>query len=385
MQLRDLCELRASGRDLYRFINALRQSQVICMGQHCQKGSLCCTIRQSDLAAVQTLADRCGMTLTVRRHRSVQRWLRRYRLRFGLAIGAVIAAALILWQSNVIVSVEVQGNATISDAAILNVLAGEGIRRGRWIPGIDMGHCEYVVRRDLPGIAWCGIRHTGSRLVVEVAEETPAIPLRKTRSPCNIVAAENAQITGIQVLHGELVRMLGDGVAKGDLIVSGVFEDATGIVTYHHAIAEITGIYTKETTLTCDFDTEQSVPTGRERRERTLLLFGMELPLHLPGEAYASASRTCSEEPLRFLGLTLPVGLRTETIRELDTTVLHRTPEEAQLVLQSEAVRYEQNFLTDVTVLDRQMTFFQSDTGMTCHLAFTVEGEIGTEAEFTVK
>lgn len=385
MQLRDLCEIHTAGGNPYPFINAVRQSSVICMAQHCEGGAFCCTIRQSDLPLLQEIAGRCGMELICRRPRSVQGFLRRYRLRWGLVIGFVAAAALILWQSNVVATVEVQGNTTVSTKAILTVLAREGLTRGAWIPGVDMGHCEHEVRMSLPGIAWCGIRHTGNRLVVEVAEETPCVPMLQSRSPCNIVAAENAQITGIRVQHGELMRMMGDGVAKGDLLVSGIYEDQRGFATFHHAMAEITGIYTKEAELTCYFEQVQTHPTGERRTEHTLCFCGMELPLQLYTKAFASERRTESETPLCFLGLRLPVSLRTATIEALDSTVTHLTPEEAQLSLQSDIVRYEQNLLTDVTILDRQMTFTQSEDCLTCHLIYTVEGEIGKEADFMVQ
>ncbi|MCR4644569.1 MAG: sporulation protein YqfD [Oscillospiraceae bacterium] len=385
MQLSDLSEVTVSGRNPYPFINAVRQSPLPCYAQYCTGDVFRCKVRTADLPELRALADAYHMQIESRRDRSVQRFLRRYRLRFGILIGIVLSACLILWQSNTVEHIELQGNHTTDAATILQVLSAEGVDIGSYIPGIDMGHCEYTIRRRIPGIAWCGIRHTGSRLIVEIAEETPHIPMHHSRTPCNIIAAQNAQITDVEVYCGCLHRLPGSGVAKGDLIVSGTFENADGITTFHHAYAKITGIYTKEAELTVYREQNAAVPTGRITRRRWLRLFGMKLPLFFHADSYAAARTAQSEVPLSFLQWQLPVSIVTVTDNELSETAVTYTPEELRLALQSEIVRYEQNILDDVEILDRSMTFEETGDALTCHLCYTVEGEIGEESAFYVK
>lgn len=385
MQLFDLCEVTVSGRNPYPFINAVRASPLPCCEQHCIGEVFHCRIRTSDLAAFQELAAKYGLQTELRRNRSVQRWLRRYRLRFGILIGLLASACLIFWQSNTVEHIELQGNRRVSGTTILNILSDEGVDIGTWIPGIDMGHCELTIRRNIPGIAWCGIRHTGSRLIVEIAEETPHIPMLHSRTPCNIIAAQDAQITDVQVYCGYLQRLPGSGVAKGDLIVSGVFEDAFGRTTFHHAYAAITGIYTKEAELTAYREEFSAVPTGQSICRRSLRLFGLRIPLQFSRPNFTASRTRTTETPLSFLQWTLPVSLISVTEEELSETAVTRTPEELRLALQSEIVRYEQNILTDVTILDREMEFEETDDALTCHIRYTVEGEIGEESDFFVQ
>ena len=385
MQLSDLSEVTVSGRNPYPFINAVRQSPLPCYAQYCTGEVFRCIVRTSDLPDLRELADAYGLHVESRRHRSVQRFFRRYRLRFGILIGLLLAACLIFWQSNTVEHIELQGNRNTDAATLLQVLSAEGVDIGTYIPGIDMLHCERTIRKKIPGIAWCGIRHTGSRLIVEIAEETPHIPMHHSRTPCNIIAAENAQITGITLYVGQLRRFPGDGVAKGDMIVSGTYENADGLTTFHRAYASITGIYTKEAELTVYREQKSAVPTGKVSRRKWLRLFGMKLPLSLPSERYEAARREHAEVPLSFLQWKLPVSILTETETELSENVVTRTPEELQLALQSEIVRYEQNILSDVTIHDRVMDLEESEETLTCHLHYTVEGEIGEEADFYVK
>ncbi|MBR3629676.1 MAG: sporulation protein YqfD [Oscillospiraceae bacterium] len=385
MQLRDISEITCSGGNPYPFINAVRESPIPCYEQHCTGDVFHCRVRTSDLAALRELAGHFGLQIECRRPRSLQRTALRYRLRFGMLLGIIAAFLLILWQSNTVETIELQGNAAISDSTLYNVLTREGVGIGTWIPGIDMKRCELSICQTIPGIAWCGIRHTGSRLVVEIYEETPHIAMHHSRSPCNIVAAENAQITEVKVYDGYLRRLPGSGVAKGDLIVSGTFEDAFGRTTFHHAYADITGIYTKEAELTVYRETVRSVPTGRINRKQILKLFGIKVPLSFPAESFPAARQSSSEVPLSFLRWRLPVSLITVTQTELAESTQTRSPEELQLALQSEIVRYEQNVLDDVTILDRELTFAETEDSLTCQMVYRVEGEIGEEAAFFVK
>ena len=385
MQFRDISEITVSGRNPYPFINAVRESPIPCFEQYCSGEVFHCRVRTSDLADLREMAAKYGVQVESRRPRSLQRWVLRYRLRFGILIGMITVCCMILWQSNTVEHIEIQGNATISGSTLINVLSSEGVTIGSWIPGIDMKHCEGQICRTVPDVAWCGIRHTGSRLIVEIYEETPHIAMHHSRAPCNIVAAENAQITKVTVYDGYLKRLPGSGVAKGDLIVSGTFEDAFGRTTFHHAYAEITGIYTKEAELTAYRETVSTVPTGRRSQQHILKLFGMQIPLTIFAESYPISRSSVNEIPLFFLQWRLPVSLITVTETELSETCLTRSHQELQLALQSELVRYEKNLLDDVTILDRSITYEENADALTCRIRYTVEGEIGKEVEFFVK
>ncbi len=385
MQLKDYCSITAEGKNLYLFINAVRQSTVICMEQHCTHSTFYCRIRRTDLDELRRLADSYGMTLQIEKNKSIQGTFRHYRLRFGLTVGILLGACIIFWQSNVVETIEIQGNSSVSAVTILNVLKNEGVSQGTWIAGIDMTHCERTVRSVIPDIAWCGIRHTGNRLVVEVTEMTHAPDMLQERTPCNIVSRYDAQITNVQVYSGHLQRMIGDGVAAGDLLVSGVHEGVNGQTTFNHALASITGIYTQEIELTEYFQNSETLPTGQTTKRRWLRLFGLKIPLGFGRPNYAESKITENTADFSFLSYRLPCGIIHQTVTETHTTTISRTHEETEQALNAAIMRYEKNLLSDVTILDRQLDFSETTDGITCHLRYTVEGEIGETAEFFIR
>lgn len=385
LTLQSLTDVRADGRQLYAFINAIRRSDIICAEQHCRGEQFLCRIRTADAEQLQTLASKYSVSLELRHRPSLQQKLRRFRLRIGLFLGVMLCGIAIFYFSNTISVIELQGVETVSGDLILTILHEEGVTEGTWIAGIDFTHCERRIRAAVPGIAWVGIRHTGSRLVVEIHESTPKPEMIYSNQPSNIVSMYDAQITGVRVYGGHLVRLLGDGVAAGELLVSGVFEDEKGHITYHHAHAEIMGIYTREAELTEYFTTTTVEETGRQQDRRVFRLFSLRIPLSLGKCSFENRRTAESYVPYSFLGHTLPFGIEQQHFYETQTETTVRSEEETLLALHAAIVRYEKNFLSDVTILDREITYSTSETGITCRLSYTVEGEIGTQSELFVK
>lgn len=385
LQIRRTCDVSAVGGRIYPFINAIRQSDIICTQQYCCEEVFRCRIYASDLPKLRRLADSHGVAIETAMRPSLAGWIRRYRLRWGIPAGLLLCAAILFYFSNTVVTIEIKGNSTVSDSVILTVLEGAGITEGTWIGNIDFVHCERRLRTAVPAIAWAGIRSSGNRIVVEIAEATPKITMLDERTPCNIVAQYDAQITDVLVYNGHLAHLIGDGVAQGELLVSGVFEDEKGHVTYHHAIASITGIYQKEAELSEYYVLSETEATGKTHVRRFFRLFSLNLPLNSGNHEFSEYRENEVYTPFSFLGQTLPFGIVQHTYTETQTEICTRTEEETLLALNGAIVRYEKNFLQDVEILDRKIAYSSDDNGMSCRIVYTLEGEIGTISDIYVK
>lgn len=91
-----------------------------------------------------------------------------------------------------------------------------------------------------------GMRHTGNRLVVEVMERTPEPEMQNTRKPSNIIASQDGQIVSVSIYRGQLMKIVGDPVQKGDLLVSGLYTDETGHTGIKHAMGSSSGSDNKQ-------------------------------------------------------------------------------------------------------------------------------------------
>lgn len=381
-QLRGCIEIKAQGRGLYRFINALHTGRVNCFEEFCSGEVLSLQIYRRDLKKVRALAEKCGVEISANELTTLSSSLRRYRRRFGLMAGALIAAAALIWLSQTILIIEIQGNSAVPDKVILAALEELDIR-----PGVPAGSIDYIwsedqLRLKVDGIAWAGMHRSGSRLVVEVTE--PVLPPERVRKrlPCNVVASRDAVIVYTVVRDGMLMHKVGDFVPKGTLLISGVTGDDTGHTTFHHAMGDIIGEYQETVTFSGSLAPERCTLTGRRKNRRRIRLFGWKIPLYLGKNKYTSSVSEVSSQQLHLFGKELPIAVERERLSETKLTQQQLTEEELSAELIEKVYLYEKNFLSgDTKIISRNIERSSDEEGMTLTVEYTLQGDICSQRD----
>ncbi len=384
-QLRGCIKINVRGKRLYTFINKIHSGRIYCFGQYCRKDVFYAEIYRHDLKRVQEFAEECGVELKYYECGTISSKFIRYRKRIGIFLGAAIAAVSVWYFSSVVMTIDVQGNSNVSENVILAALEELDIKQGAFIKDINFKYCENELRLMVDGISWAGIRHTGNRVVVEVTEIVETPEMLRDRQPCNVVAAKSAQITYTSVYDGQLMRIVGDYVVAGDMLISGVIEDGTGHVTKHHAMGEITGIYEETVTFSEGYKSKQYLPTGETANERYLRLFNLKIPLFIGKNDYGTYTSEVSEGTIEFFGRELPIGVENEKYTETELTVREYTDSELEEKIMEKIYLYEKNFLTEQTILSREIKQEKTDEVMTYNVTYTLEGDIGMQKEIFFK
>ena len=385
-QLRGCIRITAKGKNLYRFINMIHCGRIMCFEQFCRNDTFFAEIYRHDLAKVKSIAEECGIELEHRELPTLSSKLLKYRRRIGLLIGAVFAVFIIAYFSNVVVTIEIQGNNTVCDEDILAVLDELGIRSGAHIRDLDLRYCENELRVRVKGVSWAAIRRTGNRIVVDVTEVVPAPEAPKRNVPCNIVSSKDAQITDFTVLDGFLMHKIGDHVRKGSLLVSGVTSTKWKENYLHHAMGEIIGKYDETVVFSGSFETVRNVLTGNECSDDSLRLFSLDIPLSFGRRSYEQQRTEVSDSPLVLFGKELPVSVVRRRNSETSLETITLTPEELESELNRRIFIYEKNFIPEETkVIDRTISKEVTASGITLTVNYTLEGNIGIEKELLVK
>ena len=159
-------------------------------------------------------------------------------LRPILLISVVISILSVFILSEHILFYEVIGNDSIPDEQILRELHSSGA--GFFTKGIDIypRKLRNHMIEAIPELQWLTVTQHGCRANVIVRErpEQPMVSAKKGFA--NIVASHGGVITNQSILAGQAQRQIGDTVAKGDLLVSGVV-DLERVYTLEYARAEI--------------------------------------------------------------------------------------------------------------------------------------------------
>ena len=373
------------GDALSAFRDSLRQAHFSCSHQQIRGGVFYAVTRPQNWYGIIKLAAEHGITLKKTAQKGLRFRLAPYRLRLGLLAGMLCGLALFYWNSAFVRSIEINGNARVSDTEILAALEALGVKTGTPVRDIPYTYIERRMRLAVSDIEWIAIRHAGGRLIVDMTEERNPPQMHSDRIPANIVAEVTAQITDMNVLDGNAVRKPGDAVRAGDLLISGVQEDKFGVLQYCRAAGTVTGIY--ET----DFIKEQpftDVVTvhGQAKTADVLELFGKRISLSPAFEAPAEPFVYDEQKtPLTVFGLTLPFSRIACSYTPLLTAETVYSPEEAKGILLESAKRYEENFHAEDTLISRNASFLRSDLGIMLKIHYVFEGAIGTTSEIFVK
>ena len=384
-QLRGCVRINAQGKNLYRFINMIHNRRMNCFDQYVKKDVFYCEIYRSDLERIYEFAEECEVELRHFEYATLSQRLRKYRRRFGILVGVIAGAIACVYFSSVVVTIDVIGNSRVSTDTILSALEELDVTYGSRISDINFTYCENELRLMVDGVSWAGIRRTGNRIVVEITEIVEKPEMTIERVPCNVVSQREAQIISTSVYDGQLMRIVGDYVMPGDLLISGVIEDSKGHVTKHHAMGAITGIYEETISFTEEFASAVKKPVGNTRTERYLKLFSAEIPLFIGRNEYESYLAEEREQYFSIGEKELPLGIVTRNITETEYTESVFSKEELDLKLQEKIFLYEKNFLSDVKILDREIIKEQKENSLTYTVKYTVEGEIGIQKEIFIK
>ena len=151
-----------------------------------------------------------------------------------------------------------------------------------------------------------------------------------TDQPCNLKARIGGVIIRVDAKAGFPAVNPGDTVAAGDLLVSGVRQDAFGATMLRHAQGEVVAATTHTITCSVPLVQVQQVPTGEMLVRKRLAVFGVELPLNLTSPPQdGTYTRTFSAEPVTLLGVRIPVERYTETWHCLQEQTITLTEQEA--------------------------------------------------------
>ncbi|MGN0586549.1 MAG: sporulation protein YqfD, partial [Oscillospiraceae bacterium] len=321
------------------------------------------------------MADR-PVQLEITSRRGLVYMLMKYRRRLGIFIGVFLAAAVVFICSNTVLRIEVNGNETMSDSEVISVLNDYGISVGKYIPSLDIRKIERQIITAFDKFRWIGIRSSGCRIIVEVSEITDSPEMVATSVPCNIIAARDAQIVDVRnVYMGMLIPMLGDGVKKGELLISGTVDGKLDHDYYVHAMGEVIGRYTDEVTFTQPLcDTVRSY--GDSFTRRSLYILGLRIPLYLNDKDDFPCDLDERLEYVNFLGLTLPVGTVFSEYMPYTEQEITYTPEEAEALLDEAVARYEKNFLDgeDIVIIDVQREFHRREDSVEAVVTYILEG-----------
>lgn len=178
------------------------------------------------------------------------RWRKKALARKFFILSVLLAVVLIAFLSSLVLDIEVIGNTTVEKEVILEKLNEINLKKGVFRGNIDRDKVSNKLITDLDNISWVGITEEGTKVIIEVKERRPAPVIVPKEIPCHIVATKDAVIKNMTIENGDAAVQIGDVVAQGQVLISGIVTSEKADTRYLHAMGSVVGKTWYEETVT---------------------------------------------------------------------------------------------------------------------------------------
>lgn len=335
------------------FIRNCKESGIDLYDVSVNKNSLCAEVRYKDIDSVYSAAIKSGMTITVKKRSGLKHLYVKYRRRYGIPVGILLAVIITAVLSSVVWSVEVYGNEKIPYETLIGLLEEAGVKKGRFADSIDCDDAEYFMLNNIPELSWISIYSTGSRIFAEIREREETIPFSDKITYNNIVAAKDGEIVRADIFTGDGKIYPGTAVVKGDLLVSGVVTMRDGGVKFVNSEAVITA--RTRNTVSAAASTEFTAEKTSQCKDRYLLyFFGLQIPL-----GFGNKENSFTENRYFFDSgnIVFPIGLVRQNYYSFEASTVMLSEEEAALLAFSDFSESALALYENAEILESEIKF----------------------------
>lgn len=321
------------------------------------------------------LASRAGIDVQECGRHGLPYLANRYRKRIGLLCGGILFLVLLAVSQQFIWSVKIEGNVNTNPAELTALLAEQGVRWGALKRNIDQ---RYIAREMLihgEGLSWAALNLHGTTAILRIRERTPPPPKIDTNVPANLVASEDGQIKRLQVTDGKAVLQEGDTVRKGEVIVSGVWQDQWGLTHFIRAGGQAYAHVPRKLTVKIPLLQETCSFTD-VKRHTYLEISSLQIPLFFYQEPQGEyKTERYSEYPV-FLGITMPFSIGHENMLFFERQQQKISPEQALARAQRQLEVLERHTFGDDPIISRDVSAEFMDGALTLQGNYEIEMDI---------
>ena len=339
----------------------------------------------SHYLVLSRLAAQHGGRLKVLRRKGLVFPFLKIKNRLGLFAGAVAFAVLVSVLSGFVWDVDIEGNDRIPTAQLEEFLSENGLHSGVWWDGVEKDRIESLVMASFEDCAWVHINEIGTTARVEIRETRKKPHIAPSKTPANLKATDDGIIVKAEVFDGWQVAKRGDSVTKGDLLISGVYESEKkkGNQFTHARGAYIARVvYPFENTVS---RTQSYRAYTGSREYKTLLFFGLKIPLYIGRQSTQNAEVATETVYLKIHANPIPVGIRTTRVRRYVLQKKTLSDRELTALSKAETAKKMQSDYADCEVIKQKLSVNLTADAAVTKGNITVLKDIGKEVPIKIK
>ncbi|MDD6988464.1 sporulation protein YqfD [Ruminococcus sp.] len=381
---RGYVDFTANGKFPERFLNITSRYGINLWNAQPSKHSINASMYISDYRKIRLAAKKSGVKTRIKSKHGLPFFVNKYKPRIGIPIGAAAGVILIIVLSNFIWSVSITGAQTVSETKIKQVLSENGVKTGSYKNNLDVQKIERDTMLEIDEIGWMSVNITGNIASIEIKEKAQKPKLDSSATPSNIKAKCDGVITNIKAKKGEVQVKKGSGVAKGDLLVSGIIETKMNTLQYVRANAEVFAdvVYKKESSIKSEY--EYTCLSGEKTYRNRAFLLWLEFPCSMSFSSYEKSVFSETSQNVICNDTVLPLGIKTSTQSDLISVEKTLTKSDAEKIFMNDLLLYEVFERPKSEVVGRKVNINKTGDEYHCETDYIFNENIAYSEEFSV-
>lgn len=373
-----------TGKFPERFINICSQNGVNLWSSSPAKGGMRGKMSVSDYKRIRKYAKKSKVRLRVEKRRGIPFAAQRYKGRIGLLIGAVLFAALTMFLSSFVWSVNLIGLDSLSQTAVKQTLEEYGLYEGCFKNSLNIQKIQRDTILSVPEIGWMSINIVDCSANVEIKEKAEVPEMNDTSYPCNLKAGCDGVITGIEAANGTVEVLRGSAVTEGQLLVNSVMEDQQGGLKFVHASGQIYADVEARKTFSRELENRVMMPENTFTDRYRGYFFGFYFPCSLGFSDYDVSVKQSKNYRLASERNTLPIGIEQERETRCVWKDVEFSPEEARTALFKEMALYEAFVKNESKVVSRKISGGSANGIYTLNVSYVFNENIAVKQELYI-
>ena len=367
------------GYYIEKFINICNSKQVNLWNIKKENSiKMLASIKISDFKELKQICRKTKCKVKIQNKKGLPFVVKKYKKRkvFLLFLMLIILSIIVL--SNFIWNIEIEGDESIPQEEIMELIKNEGLEIGAFKGKVDTKEIINKIRLERDDVSWVGIDIEGTNAIIKLVKADEKPEIINEEEYCNIVADRDAIILKVSAQNGTPLVKEGDTVTNGDIIIAGWMEGKYTGKQYVHAQGEVQAkvsykavekVYLKET---------KKVETGESENRYSVKINNFQINLLKTLPKFQKYDTIEENKKLKlFSNFYLPLEIVKYTYKEYEEQLVVHSFEEAKQIGIDRARESLQEELDGKEILDKQVKVTSELEYIEVEVTYEVKENIG--------
>ena len=377
--------IRVNGYSPERFLNLCKNKGIEVWGLISGHNYYEMYMKVSGFRKLKPIIRKTQTKVTIEERFGLPFFFYRYRKRTLFWGGGLIALVLILCLTFFVWDIKFEGNQMITDDVLMEFLDINEIKHG--IPLYKV-NCEQIakdIRQEFDDIIWVSAYVEGTRLTIEVKENTDTFEIESEESePSDLISNKSGVVRSIITRNGVPQVKAGDIVEDGMLLVTGTVEvlnDAKEVTGYHYVSADADVVLERVEIYTDSIQKkyQKKIYTDNKRKLYLVKIGDYTFHFGISKNKFEKKSYHSEQTQLKIgENFYLPIIIGSYQIREYDLEILEYSQEEMEKLLQDRFEQYCKELeYAGAVIVAKNIRFFHDQNGAYANGTIELTEEVG--------